>query len=299
MGGEKHRVGRRSGHRQFVRARRQRCGVREARAGDGTLNALAEAFRSGRADGRALLMPYLVCGYPTPEAFVSLAAACASAGADVLEIGIPFSDPVMDGPVIQRATTAVLDRGLPTAEALELVGAAAASAGIPVVVMTYYNIVYRWGLEKFSLAIASLRGSGVIVPDLVVEEAGSWRDACLAAGIAPVMLAASTSGPARLRAIADCTEGFVYATSTLGVTGVRTILSEKARGLVAELRAVTKKPIAVGIGVSSAAHAQEVAGYADGVIVGSAIVKAIQETKEPVPAVHALVGELRNAVAKR
>jgi tryptophan synthase alpha chain len=259
---------------------------------------LSEAFRAGRTSRRALLMPYLVCGYPAPETFVLIARACAEAGADVLELGIPFSDPVMDGPVIQRASTRVLERGLPTAEALELIGTAASAAGIPVVVMTYYNIVYRWGIEKFAASVASVSGSGVIVPDLVVEEASPWRAACLDAGIAPVMLAAPTSGPERLRAIADCTEGFVYATSTLGVTGVREELSERARTLVASLRAVTTKPVAVGIGVSSPAHAREVAEYADGVIVGTAIVKTIDEASDPVAAVGAFVQDLKAATKK-
>ncbi len=259
---------------------------------------LEAAFAAGASASRALVMPYLVVGYPSGPSFVSLARAAAESGADVLELGIPFSDPIMDGPVIQRASNAVLERGLGTAAALELIGEAALAAGIPVVVMTYYNVVFRWGLSEFAHAVARFGGSGVIVPDLPVEEAAPWREACLAAGIGPVMIAAPTSGPKRLRALAEYSEGFVYAASTLGVTGLRTTLSERARGLVASLRDVTSKPVAVGIGVSNADQAREVAGYADGVIVGTAVVKAIEENADPVPAVSRLVRELSQATRR-
>jgi tryptophan synthase alpha chain len=256
---------------------------------------LENAFASGQAESRALVMPYLVVGYPSASSFVSLARAAAESGADVLELGIPFSDPIMDGPVIQRASSSVLQRGLHTSEALELIGEAALAAGIPVVVMTYYNVVFRYGPAEFAHAVARYGGSGVIVPDLPVEEAGPWRDACAAAGIGPVMIAAPTSGPKRLRALAECSGGFVYAASTLGVTGLRSALSSRARALVAELRKVTKKPVAVGIGVSNAEQAREVASYADGVIVGTAVVKAIEENADPVPAVSRLIRDLSSA----
>jgi tryptophan synthase alpha chain len=257
---------------------------------------LEEAFRAGRTAKRALLMPYLVTGYPDGDTFVALAQAAADAGADVLELGIPFSDPIMDGPVIQRASNAVLERGQRIAEALALVERAAAAASVPVVLMTYYNIVFRRGCEAFADQMARIGVSGVIVPDLVVEEAGEWCDACEKAGIAPVMIAAPTSPPERLRALADRSQGFVYAASTLGVTGLRATLSDRARTLVASLRAITTKPLAVGIGVSTAEHTREVADYADGVIVGTAMVKATEDNpSDPAAAVGALVRELRAA----
>ncbi len=255
------------------------------------LERLDAAFRRGRETHRALLMPYLVVGYPDDETFVRIAAACA-AEADVLELGIPFSDPIMDGPVIQRATTSVLDRGLPIDKALGLIERAVSSSGLPSVVMTYYNIIFRRGLETFAKELARAGVTGAIVPDLPVEESAGWCEACAGAGIAPVMIAAPTSTAPRLRALAAAGKGFVYAASTLGVTGVRESLSERARELVASLRAVTNTPIAVGIGVSTPAHVVEVATYADGVIVGSAVVKAIEESTDPVHAVGELVRRL-------
>jgi tryptophan synthase alpha chain len=260
--------------------------------------ALEDAFRAGRTSGRALLMPYLVAGFPDAETFVSLAEAAARAGADVLELGIPFSDPIMDGPVIQRASTHVLEQGLPSRDALDLVGRAVRSGGIPVVVMTYYNVVFHRGLREFASMLASLGVAGAIVPDLAVEESAPWCDACREAGVAPVMIAAPTSTPERLRALADCSDGFGYAASTLGITGLRAQLSERARTLVASLRAITTKPVAVGIGVSTPDQAREVAEYADGVIVGTAVVKAIEDASDPVGSLTALVEELAAAVRR-
>jgi tryptophan synthase alpha chain len=262
------------------------------------LERLDDAFRAGRTQKRALLMPYLVTAFPDAETFVSVARAAGESGAGVLELGIPFSDPIMDGPVIQRASNRVLQRGLPVDEALKLIERATEAAGVPSVVMTYYNVVFRRGVERFARELADAGVSGAIVPDLVVEESEPWCAACKAAGIGPVMIAAPTSPPARLRALADCTKGFVYAASTLGVTGLRESLSNRAHALVSELRAVTTKPIAVGIGVSNASQVREVAEYADGVIVGTAVVKAIEESNDPPGSVLALLRELSEATAR-
>lgn len=259
---------------------------------------LDAAFARGRAEGRALLMPFLVCAYPDPDAFVRMAVAAAEAGADVLEIGIPFSDPIMDGPVIQSATTAVLERGLPMAKALDLIGRASAEAGIPVVAMTYYNLIFHQGLQQAADAFAAAGAAGAIIPDLSVEDSGAWRAACETAGISPVFLAAQTSPPDRLRAIGAASRGFVYAASVLGVTGVRESLSDSARALVESIRAETDLPVAVGIGVSTPEHARAVASYADGVIVGSAIVARAAGASDPAAAVGELVRELRAAVER-
>ncbi|MFA5889591.1 MAG: tryptophan synthase subunit alpha [Actinomycetota bacterium] len=259
---------------------------------------LDAAFARGRAEGRALLMPFLVCAYPDPDAFVRMAVAAAEAGADVLEIGIPFSDPIMDGPVIQSATTAVLERGLRMSEALDLIARASAESGIPLVAMTYYNLVFHQGLERAAQAFATAGAAGAIIPDLSVEDAGPWRAACDAAGIATVFIAAQTSPPERLRSIGEASRGFVYAASLLGVTGVRQTLSDRARVLVESIRAQTDLPVAVGIGVSTAEHARAVAGYADGVIVGSAIVARAAAATDPAAAVGELVRELRAAVTR-
>jgi tryptophan synthase alpha chain len=258
---------------------------------------LAGAFAAGRAGSRALLMPFLVAGFPDDRSSVEVARACGEAGADVLEIGIPFSDPIMDGPVIQAAANQVLARGSSTAHMIGLAGEAAEAADVPVVAMTYYNLLYGMGLDRFASAIADAGLCGVIVPDLTVEESADWRKACAAAGIASVFMASVTSPDDRLRAIGETSEGFVYAASQLGVTGVRQAMSSRARELVSRIRAATELPVAVGIGVSTPEHATEVASYADGVIVGSALVKAVGDAKDPVAGARRLIGALRAGLA--
>lgn len=262
------------------------------------MRALEDAFARGRAEGRALLMPFLVCGYPSAEAFVEIADAMFDAGADVCEIGIPFSDPIMDGPVIAEASNQVLARGQRFDDALGLL-AKIARDDRALVAMTYYNLIYRHGLEAAARALADAGCAGVIIPDLSVEDAGPWRAACESAGVAPVFLAAQTSPPDRLALIGSAARGFVYAASLLGVTGVRETLNERARTLVADLRTQTTLPIAVGIGVSDAAQAHEVATFADGVIVGTAVVQRIRDAGAGAPdAVRAFVQELRAACAR-
>jgi tryptophan synthase alpha chain len=243
-------------------------------------------------------MPFLVCGYPSDGAFVDIARAAGEGGADVLEIGIPFSDPIMDGPVIQEAAFSVLARSPRTSALIELAGKAVAAAGCPAVAMTYYNLAFRAGLPSFASSLASAGLSGAILPDLSVEESGEWRAACGSAGIASVLIAAVTSTEDRLRAIGEASEGFVYAASMLGVTGVRSELSGRAQDLVSRIRAATDLPVAVGIGVSTPLHAAEVASYADGVIVGSALVKRIGDASEAAAETKRFVGELREGVAK-
>ena len=243
-------------------------------------------------------MPFLVGGYPDDDLFIDVARSCGEAGADVLEIGIPFSDPIMDGPVIQEAATSVLSRGGSTEAMISRAGEAAAAAGVPAVAMTYYNLLFGMGLERFASAIAEAGLCGVIVPDLTVEESADWRKACAGAGIASVFMASVTSPDERLRAIGEASEGFVYAASQLGVTGVRTEMSSRARDLVVRIRSATDLPVAVGIGVSTPEHAAEVAGYADGVIVGSALVKRIGDAADPASAAGEFVAALRRGVVE-
>jgi tryptophan synthase alpha chain len=259
---------------------------------------LADAFAAGRAEGRALLMPFLVAGFPTDAAFVEAARACGEAGADVLEIGIPFSDPVMDGPVVQEAAFSVLSRSPRTSALVALAGEAAAAAGVPAVAMTYYNLAFRAGLGPFASSLAGAGLCGAILPDLSVEESREWQKASSSAGIAPIFIAAITSTEDRLQAIGVVSQGFVYAASTLGVTGVRSALSTGARELVSRIRDATELPVAVGIGVSTPEHAAEVASYADGVIVGSALVKRIGEASDVATEVKRFVGELREGIRK-
>lgn len=265
--------------------------------GDGSpRRSLSAAFETGTRESRALLMPFLVCGYPDGDSFIDCVTAAGNAGADVLEIGIPFSDPVMDGPLIAAASNDVLSRGQTVDDAFGLLARASMAFGRPIVAMTYYNIILRRGLKRFAQDCASSGVSGVIVPDLAVEEALQWGVACDQAGIAAVFLASVTSTPERLQRIAHTSEGFIYAASTLGVTGVRDTLSDRAKTLVDSLREASGKPVAVGIGVTTADHAREVASYADGVIVGSAIVRAAGEGGAK--AVFSLVSELRAAVGR-
>lgn len=259
-------------------------------------DALNAAFAAGRAANRALLMPFLVCGYPDDETFLEIARAAGASGADVLELGIPFSDPIMDGPVIQEAAFSVLARSPRTDDMIGLAGRAAEAAGVPAVAMTYYNLAFQSGPDRFAATLASSGLAGAILPDLSVEESGEWRKACASAGLASVFIAAVTSTDDRLKAIGDASEGFVYAASMLGVTGVRTEMSSRAQDLVSRIRAATEVPVAVGIGVSTAAHAAEVAAYADGVIVGSALVKTIGEARKPAKEAGAFVAELRKGV---
>ena len=259
-------------------------------------DALAAAFARGRSARRALLMPFLVCGYPDDATFVEIARAAGAAGADVLEIGIPFSDPIMDGPVIQEAAFSVLARSPRTGDMIALAGRAAEAAGVPAVAMTYYNLAFRSGLDPFASSLAGAQLSGAILPDLSVEEAGEWRKACASSGIASIFIAAVTSTDDRLKAIGDASEGFVYAASMLGVSGVRSEMSSRARELVSRIRAASDLPVAVGIGVSTPEHAAEVAAYADGVIVGSALVKRIGEASDPLKDAGEFVGELRAGI---
>lgn len=256
-----------------------------------------DAFARARSEDRALVMPYLVAGYPDADTFVAVARAAADAGADLFEIGIPFSDPIMDGPVIAAASNQVLERGQTVAQGLELLSRACEATGVPALAMTYYNIAFRFGLGRFATTLAERGACGAILPDLSVEDAGEWRAACDAAGIAPVFIASQTSPPERLRALASAGGGFVYAASLLGVTGVRETLNERVRGLVGDIRAVTDLPVAVGIGVSTAEHAREVAAFADGVIVGSAVVR-LAGGPDPARAVAGFVSGLRASVTR-
>ncbi|MFN2614446.1 MAG: tryptophan synthase subunit alpha [Actinomycetota bacterium] len=259
-------------------------------------SALTAAFAA--ATDRALVMPFLVAGYPTADATVEIARAAADNGGDIFEIGIPFSDPIMDGPVIQGATVEVLGHGQGVSDALGIVERIASSTAKPVVAMTYYNLIFHRGVEPFARALASAGAAGAIVPDLSVEDSDAWCTAARAAGLDTVFLAAQTSPDDRLDKIAGASSGFVYAASLLGVTGVRESLNDAARALVGRIKRRTQTPVAVGIGVSTPQHAREVSRFADGVIVGSAIVKRVADARDPAREVGSFVAELREACAR-
>jgi tryptophan synthase alpha chain len=254
----------------------------------GEVGALDARLRATRETGRKLLVPYVTGGFTGWERTVE---ACAAAGADAIEVGIPFSDPVMDGPTIQEASERALAAG---ATPQGIVGALADldTGGVPLVVMTYYNTVHRYGHERFARSLAAAGVAGAIVPDLPLEEIGPWADAADAAGVDTVLLAAPTGSDERLACICARSRGWVYGVGLLGVTGERAILARRALEIARRLKAITDKPVLIGIGVSDAAQAVEVASVADGVIVGSALVRRLLDGGGP-GAAGAFVTELR------
>jgi tryptophan synthase alpha chain len=249
---------------------------------------LESRLRAARDGGRKLLVPYVTGGLPGWEHTVE---ACAAAGADAIEVGIPFSDPVMDGPTIQEASEAALAAGA-TPQGIVSAMADIETGGVPLVVMTYYNTVHRYGHERFAASLAAAGVAGAIVPDLPLEEVGDWADAADAAGVETVLLAAPTGSDERLARICDRSRGWVYGVGLLGVTGERAELARSALEIARRLKALTDKPVLVGVGVSTPDQAAEVARVADGVIVGSALVRRLLDGGGPEGA-GAFVAELR------
>ncbi|MBI1352409.1 MAG: tryptophan synthase subunit alpha [Actinomycetales bacterium] len=238
------------------------------------MSTLAEAFARARDENRAALIGYLPAGFPTKEQGIELMAAMVAAGVDIVEVGLPYSDPLMDGPDIQAAVTTALAAGTTTDVVLDTV-AAVADTGAVALVMSYWNPIEQYGVDRFAERMAAAGGRGVITPDLTPEEAGDWVAATTANGLDRVFLAAPSSTDARIGVIASVTSGFLYAASKMGVTGGRTAISSAAPDLVKRCRSLTDLPIAVGIGISTGEQAAEVAGYADGVIVGAAFVRRV------------------------
>jgi tryptophan synthase alpha chain len=258
------------------------------------------AFDRARAEDRAALIVYLTACYPDPDTSRECFEAAVEAGADILEVGIPFSDPMMDGPVIQAANQHVLDAGHRVADQLDLVRSLG-HLDVPKLVMTYVTIADTRGYARFADELVDAGISGVILPDLPVAEAGPWLAEAERCGLATVFLASSVSTDERLDAIGATSSGWVYATGLLGVTGVKSVAGDVTRELVERVRARTDLPVAVGIGVKDRTSAAEVAAYADGVIVGSSVVRAAGEG-DPAGAperVGALVRELRAGVSER
>jgi tryptophan synthase alpha chain len=252
---------------------------------------LEKALREARDAGRKLLVPYVTGGFPGWQRVVE---AVADAGADAIEVGIPFSDPVIDGPTVQEASERALAAGAtPMAIVDDL--ARLDTGGVPLVVMTYYNTVHRVGDERFASSLAAAGVSGTIVPDLPLEEVGPWAAAADAAGVATVLLAAPTGSDDRLRRICERSRGFVYGVGLLGVTGERAALARSALDIAARLKTITDLPVLIGIGVSNAEQATEVAQVADGVVVGSALVRRLLEGGGADAAAE-FVAELRSAL---
>jgi tryptophan synthase alpha chain len=238
----------------------------------GRTGRLEAHLRERRAAGRKLLVPYITGGYP---GWCEAIRAAAANGADAVEIGIPFSDPVMDGPVIQAASQAALERGVTPASVLDEVPSL--DVEIPLIVMTYYNLVHHAGPTRFAADLARAGISAAILPDLPLEEAGPWCAAADAAGVETIMLAAPTAPDDRLPLVAERSRGFIYSVGLLGVTGERESLAETATALAARLKRITDKPVLVGVGVSDAAQAYEATRVADGVIQGASVVRRLMD----------------------
>lgn len=239
---------------------------------------VSTAFEKACADGRSALVGYLPAGFPDVQGGIDAMLAMVDAGCDVIEVGLPYSDPVMDGPTIQAAAQQALDGGVRTTDVLRTVEAVAAT-GTPTVVMTYWNPVERYGVERFAGDLASAGGAGLITPDLTPDFAPEWIAAADARELDKIFLVAPSSTDERIAMTTAACRGFVYATAVMGVTGARTTTSDLAGPLVARTRALSPEgvdlPVGVGLGVSNGAQAAEVAAYADGVIVGSAFVRVL------------------------
>jgi tryptophan synthase alpha chain len=265
-----------------------------ATAASGTQR-IAEAFAA--TGDRAALMPYLMAGFPTLAESVRIGEACVQAGADLLELGVPYADPLADGPVIQAAGTRALAAGANMAGVLEVARALAPS--VPVVLMCYANMVFAPGAEAFIERLARTGASGLIVPDLPLEEATEVREACDARGLALVPMVAPTTPPERLASIGAHARGFLYAVSVVGITGEREALQARFAEVVARAKASTQVPVALGFGISTPEQARQAADAgADGVIVGSRVVRAAGDGADPAAAVGALVGELSAGLAR-
>ncbi|MBE9374202.1 tryptophan synthase subunit alpha [Saccharopolyspora sp. HNM0983] len=265
------------------------------------MSGLQDVFAACRAEDRAALIGYLPAGYPTVAGSKELLDGMLSGtgdapGCDLVEIGIPFSDPVIDGPTIQAASDTALRAGFRVRDLFDVVSSVA-EAGKHAVVMTYWNPVHQYGPERFARDLAAAGGLGVITPDLVPDEAEDWIAASDAHGIDRIFLVAPSSTEQRLAMTAKASSGFVYATSVMGVTGARDSVGSAAAGLVRRTRAHTDLPIGVGLGVRTPEHAAEVAGFADGVIVGSAFVNRAEA--DGVAGVRELAAELGRGVRSR
>ncbi|HEX7058790.1 MAG TPA: tryptophan synthase subunit alpha [Solirubrobacterales bacterium] len=252
------------------------------------------AFEAARSEGRAALMPYMMAGFPDRESSLAVAAAYADAGADMIELGVPFSDPLADGPTIHAAATEALAGGATLDTALEV--CESVSARVPVVLMAYANMVLaHGGADRFARSAAGAGAAGVIVPDLPLEEAGEVRGALSAAGLALVPLLAPTTPAERRASICSAAQGFVYVVSTVGTTGEREQLPSELEDLVAATKADAEVPVAVGFGIGTPEQVAQVGKIADGVIVGSRLVRAAAEAGSAETAAEAVATFLREA----
>jgi tryptophan synthase alpha chain len=265
----------------------------------GNIQLLTDTLAATRAEGRAALIAYYPAGFPTVDGGIDAIKAVFDGGADIVEVGLPYSDPVLDGPVIQTADDIALRGGVRIADVLRTVREAHAATGKPVLVMTYWNPIDRYGVERFTAELADAGGAGCILPDLPVQESGLWRQHAAKHDLATVFVVAPSSRDARLAEITAAGSGFVYAASLMGVTGTRESVGAQAKDVVSRTRAAGDLPVCVGLGVSNAVQAAEVAAFADGVIVGSAFVKRVLDAPDTAAAlagVRELAGDLARGV---
>lgn len=251
------------------------------------LTHLAQAFAKAKSENRALLLGYIPAGFPTKAGCAEIISAMAEGGVDAIEIGFPYSDPVMDGPIIQSAANIALQNKTNMDDLLELAAHAKASGTIALA-MTYWNPIEKYGVAKFANNAAAAGISAVITPDLTIEESSEWEKYTNEVGLGRTYVVAPSSSPARLSEVAQKCSGFIYAASLMGVTGVRSEISHLAEKLVSDLRKISNQNICVGLGVSNQAQVKEISQYADGVIVGSAFIRAILEAENITSAVQSV-----------
>ena len=264
------------------------------------MTALSDALGKAKAESRAALIGYLPVGYPTVDASIEAMRAMVAGGVDIVEVGVPYSDPVMDGPTIQAAAEPAVRAGVGIGDALRAV-AAVVDAGAAAVIMSYWNPIEHYGVDRFAADLAAAGGSGAITPDLIPDEAGTWLAATDAHGLDRVFLLAPSSTDARIVATAAASRGFVYAAAVMGVTGARESVGDAAATLVGRVRALAPEAVVcVGLGVSNGDQAADIAAFADGVIVGSAFVRRLLEHPDAagVAAVRALAEELAAGVRR-
>jgi tryptophan synthase alpha chain len=267
---------------------------------DDSRSALASVFDKCAAENRAALIGYLPVGYPQVGTSIDAMRAMVAGGCDIIEVGVPYSDPGMDGPTIQAAVDPAVRAGVGIADVLAAV-AAIADAGAIAVIMSYWNPLMRYGISRFAADLAAAGGAGVITPDLIPEEAGEWIAASDEHGLDRIFLVAPSSSDARVVSTAAASRGFLYAASTMGVTGARAAVSDTATTLVGRVRSLAPDiAVCVGLGVSNGAQAAEVAAFADGVIVGSAFVRKLLDSPDAsgVRAAGELAAELAAGVRR-
>ncbi len=260
---------------------------------------ITKTFASLKEQGRKALMPYVTMGYPTLSSALDIVPALVEAGADLVELGVPFSDPLADGATIQAAAQRALENGMSLALCLEQAATLRTrGVAIPFVLMGYYNPILQFGVERFAEQAVAAGIDGLIVPDLPPEEAGDLYTAATAHGLDVIFLLAPTSDAARVQTVAARSGGFIYLVSLVGVTGARESLPPDLADFVARVRAVTEKPLAVGFGIATPEQAAQVARLADGVIVGSALIKVIGAAENPAEAARAFITALRTGIDK-